>query len=88
MGGNLELEHVICLAPHLFFRLKSSVASIILKSIKEKHRTFEVGGGGGDRTSLRVTGEKEYIKSLDFTVLKVKLHYHLSFESYSCILLL
>lgn len=37
---------------------------------------------------LRVTGEKEYIKSLDFTVLKVKLHYHLSFESYSCILLL
>ena len=33
-------------------------------------------------------GEKEYIKSLDFTVLKVQLHYHLSFESHSCILLL
>ena len=58
--------------------------------VTKRSTQFLKGGGVGEVMEhiLKVTGVKEYIKSFDFTVLKVKIHYNLSFESYSHILLL
>lgn len=65
----MELEHVMFLA-HLCFGLKGSISPInhlIPKSLEEAHSFLKERG----IYILKVTRVKEYIKSFDFTVLRL-----------------